>query len=646
MKKISLIILFVYSNIYAQSLQKESISFGFGLTNTIVHGDLRTTQTGVTNSENGFFNLGGYLYIDKMLTPTFGFEAKFNFLKVSGTGQEASGSYFVGTTPLSKTRFEGTAYGGEFNTIINLSSISSNPYRTKPRKLNFSALIGVGLHRYNSKLYNIETNELLADYGNSPSKNGTTTSLYFTSGLAIKYKISSKIDLELRQNFNLNNDDHLDAAVSEKQPLDFFFITNLGLVFKLNDKEHDNFIWQQNNSSNETILENDYQSIIDNALKDSDGDGVIDKFDQEKNTHNNAVVYANGVAIDSDKDGVQDYKDKCPLIYAKTITGCLPIDTDKDGVFDTLDQCPTVFAKTKNGCPKIEPKDTDGDGLVDYKDKCSTVYSKNKNGCPKKTDLDGDGIPDDVDKCPKIYSQNSDGCPKKIKFDSDRDGIPNAKDKCPLTFGKTKDGCPIKSDNDKDGISNKLDKCPNIYAKTKDGCPKKITPSKKKKPIAKPAIVTKKEAVKIIKKDTKVKPVKKSKINKGIKKVNADNFKHDNPKMDNSVNNNEITSTPIYYGCKRKKTEFDRKNCLLTKMRNHVLKNFKNNDFKAEKKRVRVLFIVDKNGSTIVINILANLKPNTKRKLKRIIESVPKMDPGLLENTPVSVKFSELFDLE
>ncbi len=46
---------------------------------------------------------------------------------------------------------------------------------------------------------------------------------------------------------------------------------------------------------------------------DTDGDGVIDMFDQEPNTPAGAKVDTHGVALDSDGDGIPDYKDKEPF---------------------------------------------------------------------------------------------------------------------------------------------------------------------------------------------------------------------------------------------------------------------------------------------------------------------------------------------
>jgi outer membrane protein OmpA-like peptidoglycan-associated protein len=47
-------------------------------------------------------------------------------------------------------------------------------------------------------------------------------------------------------------------------------------------------------------------------LTDSDGDGVIDMIDQEKNSPTGSIVDTKGVALDSDHDGIPDHLDKEP----------------------------------------------------------------------------------------------------------------------------------------------------------------------------------------------------------------------------------------------------------------------------------------------------------------------------------------------
>jgi OOP family OmpA-OmpF porin len=92
---------------------------------------------------------------------------------------------------------------------------------------------------------------------------------------------------------------------------------------------------------------------------DSDKDGVADYLDRCPNTPAGATVDASGCPLDSDKDGVYDYMDKCPntpLGVAVDATGC-PLDTDHDGISDYLDKCPNTPAGVQvdsTGCTLIK----------------------------------------------------------------------------------------------------------------------------------------------------------------------------------------------------------------------------------------------------------------------------------------------------
>jgi len=319
------IVLIMTISAKSQNNFKQSWSIGFGVSNHTMAGDHRSIQTGLSDGAdaNNIFNLGGYLYLDKMFSPAFGLELKGHYTTMAGAGQEISSSYNVNGTsvPLRNTYFEGNAYGAELNLIVNLSNLAKNPYKNKPRKWNLAGYIGMGVQTYDSKLFEENTNTLLVDYGDNPSNDNIANSTYYTAGLGLRYKISKSLDIEFRPTVNLNEEDHLDAAISSKQNMEVFYQTNLGLVFKLNDKEHDNYIWHVD----EAI---DYSKLIDKK---------INEYDLNK---------------DTDKDGFNDTIDPCPLRFSKTNKGC-PKDSDNDGILDDVDLCPkTPGLKNNNGCPR------------------------------------------------------------------------------------------------------------------------------------------------------------------------------------------------------------------------------------------------------------------------------------------------------
>ena len=178
-------------------------------------------------------------------------------------------------------------------------------------------------------------------------------------------------------------------------------------------------------------------------------------------------LFGKVIPADTDGDGVQDTKDKCPTVFGlASMEGCP--DTDSDGITDASDMCPKVAGLPKyNGCPI---PDTDNDGVNDEVDKCPKVAGVLKyEGCPIP-DTDGDGINDDNDKCPAIAGISKyNGCPVP---DTDGDGINDDNDKCPTVKGVAQfNGCP-NPDKDNDGVLDADDLCPTIKGpKENDGCP-------------------------------------------------------------------------------------------------------------------------------------------------------------------------------
>ena len=218
--------------------------------------------------------------------------------------------------------------------------------------------------------------------------------------------------------------------------------------------------------------------------KDSDGDGVPDKYDRCPRTPRGATVDARGCPTDSDHDAVPDGIDRCPDTLAGVrvdADGC-PVDSDHDGVPDHQDRCADTPANaqvypasdaTRAGCPV----DADGDGVPDYEDRCPDTQRGapvDANGCPR--DGDSDGVPDFRDRCPDTprgVQVDPSGCP----IDSDHDGVADYRDKCPNTATGAPvdaDGCPLERDSDSDGVADSRDTCPNTPHGARvdsDGCP-------------------------------------------------------------------------------------------------------------------------------------------------------------------------------
>ncbi len=151
--------------------------------------------------------------------------------------------------------------------------------------------------------------------------------------------------------------------------------------------------------------------------RDSDADGIKDKFDQCPDTPLGALVDEYGCPKDSDGDRIYDGIDACENTPEGAVVdhlGC-PLDNDKDGIFDGLDKCPNTplgVSVDSRGCPL----DTDGDGVPDFKDKeADTPAGAIVDVDGVALDGDGDGVADGIDKCtdtPMDVAVDEFGCPK------------------------------------------------------------------------------------------------------------------------------------------------------------------------------------------------------------------------------------------
>ena len=142
MRKVFLLVLFfniIISNSFGQFTTDEisygsridlensnSWGVGAGLTNFIMHWDLRSIGTG---DQGNYINFGGMVYVNKMFNPLLGLEFKASLNKISGGAQYFSntGNYFVvyanSVTNLNNLNFKGQAYGGELNLIFSFTNL-------------------------------------------------------------------------------------------------------------------------------------------------------------------------------------------------------------------------------------------------------------------------------------------------------------------------------------------------------------------------------------------------------------------------------------------------------------------------------------------------------------------------------------------
>ena len=110
-----------------------------------------------------------------------------------------------------------------------------------------------------------------------------------------------------------------------------------------------------------------YGQINDPRLPDADFDGVTDQFDQCPGTPEGVPVDVNGCPMDTDGDGVPDYRDK-QLI---TPTECQPVDEDGIGKCPCPDDCAGVT-------PAVGPCSNIGSATIVFDNNSSRIKPYNQ----------------------------------------------------------------------------------------------------------------------------------------------------------------------------------------------------------------------------------------------------------------------------
>ena len=197
---------------------------------------------------------------------------------------------------------------------------------------------------------------------------------------------------------------------------------------------------------------------------DTDGDGVIDAFDQCEWTNDVSTVNVDGCdwnQQDEDMDGVVNLDDDCleTIIDSEVDeNGCADYqkDTDGDGLSDDIDPCPDDVSGNDHdmdGCVDLVDEDDDNDGVLDVDDYC-------KHGMIgiHDADFDGDGCHDDED-----ADDDQDGLSDvdesaagsdPFDVDSDDDNVWDGQDAFPMDSSEWKD-------SDGDGYGDNSDAFPN-----------------------------------------------------------------------------------------------------------------------------------------------------------------------------------------
>jgi outer membrane protein OmpA-like peptidoglycan-associated protein len=272
---------------------KDMWEFGINVGHAFVSGDV--------DFNPGF---GGGLSLRKSLDHVFSLRGDANYLLVSGE-QDRS-------IPFNYKGYSTTWMGGQ---IVGLMSLNNFSASTVLHKVSPYALFGAGLNYFSSQ---IDSSGTKVDPVTSSGE--TALQPHAVVGAGIALRLSNKLNIALEHQATVvlgRRADFLDQIAPHPFSTtyrDILQYTSLRLNFNLgNASTLSEPLWWVNPIAlmNSSIEELQARPKYDPT--DTDGDGVIDMIDQEKESPAGAQVDTRGVTLDSDGDKVPDYKDDEPF---------------------------------------------------------------------------------------------------------------------------------------------------------------------------------------------------------------------------------------------------------------------------------------------------------------------------------------------
>jgi outer membrane protein OmpA-like peptidoglycan-associated protein len=208
-----------------------------------------------------------------------------------------------------RRQFENTWLSATGSVVITLNNFR---FSGETRKVNLYALVGAGGHKVSGQFqipgttYQEGRNGLIKE----------DISLHASGGAGITFRVSPKFNIGAEfQTFIPFGKliDEIDGYL-EGGGRDIQNVGALSLNFNIGNAATKSEPLYWTNAFTPVRDELDRMSSkVDDATKDSDGDGVVDAIDQEANTPAGVPVDTKGRVLDSDKDGIPDYKDLEPF---------------------------------------------------------------------------------------------------------------------------------------------------------------------------------------------------------------------------------------------------------------------------------------------------------------------------------------------
>jgi len=199
-------------------------------------------------------------------------------------------------------------------------------------------------------------------------------------GAGVQFRLTKMFNIQLEDRYTFPVDPYLDGTrfgpnlgntVSTGRSSDAVNYFSVGINMNIKSKKSvEPLYWVNPLDHGYNELSYPRHMILPNpVLPDKDEDGVTDQFDKCPKTPKDLPVDAHGCPLDTDGDGVPDYKDK-QLI---TPTECQPVDADGVGNCPCPDGCKEMVSNNNTKTSDKNPCGNIGAGTLLFPEKSNKI---------------------------------------------------------------------------------------------------------------------------------------------------------------------------------------------------------------------------------------------------------------------------------
>ncbi|MDE1193292.1 MAG: OmpA family protein [Arachidicoccus sp.] len=272
-------------------------------------------------------------YIKKQIFHAFGLQLDFMRGKVKGSQKNDQEPFSLVNVGGSESIDGITKFKTDINWSASLSGVftlGTINWLNKQATVTPYVSAGGGVIAYRNQVAASDDNYSYTYNGNQVNaKPDSKRSFFIPVGVGAKFNVSRGINIDLAYKLNFVNSPYFDGVAGYKGRDDKFSSLNLGLEFALGDKHKPQLavvnpaaqlamdLWDRNQYLKEQLKESDernaaavqeLQQKLDDANKDTDGDGVPDIHDKCPNTESGVRVDGAGCPLPQPKQIIEKEK--------------------------------------------------------------------------------------------------------------------------------------------------------------------------------------------------------------------------------------------------------------------------------------------------------------------------------------------------